>query len=665
MNENKFELLTSPFTIGNMQIKNRIVMPPMNTNFSNENGAITEQMTQYYVRRAKGGAGLIVVEAASIVPDVKNQCVQPMLYDEKYVPEYAKMVEKMHRYGAKVSIEIVHYGSEGLIGPKVSASNISGFPDVWVKPLLVDEIIDIEDKFAQTAFYAKAAGFDAITLHATHGYLIAQFLSKLYNKRTDEYGGCLENRMRFLKEIIYKCQEKVGKQFPIMVRLSGDEYIEGGRTLTETVEIASELEKAGVAAIDLSAGMAHPYLFSISPHSFPGMEGFQVGNARAVKEKVGIPVICVGGIRSPYFAEKILENGSADLIAFGRQQIADPDFANKVIARKVDEIRPCITCQTCLNSLDEPGCLKCAVNPEAGREYEYKNIVKDTNEGKVVVVGGGPAGLEAARISALRGRKVVLYDKEEELGGSLRAAALPPDKAKIKELVSWYVRQLKNLEVEICCNTSYGPDTDKQEKPDILIIATGAEYARRIEGSINGNVLTANEALLNPDKVGKRIVIIGGGNTGCEVAEYFSNDKTLIKILRAKGFDGELEYSVQYLDNENEKDVTIVEMLDAVGKELDGMNKSILKIKLKENGVKSLVNTKVLEIAESSIRLQNMQNGLEFSLDADTIILAGGLVPKKIDLETTAKAYYFSGDCNKPGKIVDAIYTSYYKTREI
>ncbi len=434
----KTEMLTKPLQIKKLHLRNRMVMPPMNTNFSDINGAVTPQMSEYYVRRARGGTGLIVVEAASVVPDVKNHGVQPMLYDKKFVPGWHNMVERIHRFGAKASVEIVHYGSEGAIGPKVSSSNICSDSKADVTPLSVRDIRGIQNCFIQTASNAKAAEFDAVTLHAAHGYLIAQFLSPLYNKRSDEYGGSLENRCRFLLQIVEGYKDALGPDYPIMVRISGDEYVGGGLTVKDTKQIAIWLQQAGISAIDVSGGIPLTYLFSIAPYNFPGLHGFMVKSAREIKSVVSIPVIVAGGIRDAELAEKILQEGSADLVALGRAQIADPDFCNKVVRGQYGDIRMCLSCQECLNSLDSGRSLRCAVNPEAGREWESKSIARAEKPKKVVIVGAGPAGMEAARVAALRGHSVVLMDKASQVGGTLNRrlfAALQGQTQELGELV--------------------------------------------------------------------------------------------------------------------------------------------------------------------------------------------------------------------------------------
>nr|WP_288555476.1 NAD(P)/FAD-dependent oxidoreductase [uncultured Mediterraneibacter sp.] len=658
------ERLASPLRIGRMVIKNRIVMPPMNTNFSNENGAVTPQMTEYFARRAKGGAGLIVVEAASIVPYAKNHGVQPMLYDEKFVPEYAKMVEKIHRYGAKASIEIVHYGSEATIpGRKVSSSDVSGLAGVKVEPLTKEEIYEIEDQFAETAYLAKMAGFDAITLHGTHGYLIAQFLSPLYNKRTDEYGECLENRTRFLREIVEKCKQRLGEQYPIMVRLSIDEYIEGGRTIDETIEIAKEIEKMGVAALDLSCCVPSTYIFSIAPGTLPGMKGLQKENAKAIKAAINIPVIVAGGIKDPYMGEEFLEEGVADLIVFGRAQLADPDFANKALSGRVDEIRPCLSCLTCLYSLDDMHCLRCAVNAETGREYDLKVPAEKVENQKMVVIGAGPAGMEAARIAAKRGYQVTLIEKSEKIGGSLFPASVPPGKADMRGLVAWYSNELEKEKVEILLNTEYTEKLAGDLRPDVVINATGAEFSRMIPGSDNSNVITAIEALNHPENVGQNVVIIGGGNTGCETAEFLSDGAREIKINRAKDFSGELEYDVIDVNDKKPKNVTIVEFFPQAGDKLGGMHKPIMDIKLETAGVRVMTSTKVVQIYEDGrVDVEGVTDGKKETLKADTVILAGGMKPVKGYTGTDSVCI---GDSKAVGKIETAIYDGYFTAREI
>lgn len=667
MSKKEFKQLGSSIQLGRVTVRNRIVMPPMNTNFSNENGAVTPQMTEYYVRRAKGGVGLITVEAASVVPYAKNHGVQPMLYDEKYVPEYAKMVEKIHRYGAKASIEIVHYGSEATIpGKKVSSSNISSLPDVEVHALQKEEIHEIEDQFAETAFLAKMAGFDAITLHGTHGYLIAQFLSPLYNKRTDEYGGSLDNRVRFLEEIVTKCRMRLGSDFPILVRISTDEYIAGGRTIEETVEIARAMERMGIAAIDLSCCIPPSYIFSIAPNTLPGMHGLQKENAKKIKEAVNVPVIIAGGIRDPYDAELILEEGIADMVSFGRSQLADPDFANKALSGQAEHIRPCLSCLTCLYSLDEMHCLRCAVNPETGREYDLKNPLEKVENKKAVVLGGGPAGMEAACSVAKRGYQVTLVEKSDRLGGSLHPASNPPGKEDMKKLIRWYEDELSRCGVSVMTGVDYDDKLDRELAPDIFINATGAAFSRVIPGSDNPNVITAIEALNDPEKVGNKVVIIGGGNTGCETAELLSEGIGEVKINRIKDFSGELEYEEYPIADGKHREVTLIEFISQIGNKLGGFHKAIMDIKLKTAGVQILTSTKVNQINEDgSVEIENRISGEKEIIYADTVILAGGMKSVCGYEASVAQQTVSIGDSRAIGKIESAIYDGYFTARDL
>ena len=658
--------LGTPINIGKLKVKNRMVMPPMNTSYSNENGAVSPQMTEYYVRRAKGGVGMIVVEAVAVVPQPRNHRVQPMIGDEKYIPGWAVLVEKIHRYGTKVAVEINHYGSEGEYGDRVSASDISRHLGEPVKPLGVSEIKEIVEQFAIAVNNAKLAGFDAVTLHGAHGYLIAQFLSPIYNKRTDSYGGSLDNRMRFLLEIIERSKEMAGDEYPIMVRISADEFIVNGREIEESKQIAVLLEKAGVAAIDVSAGVPAGYIYTIQPYSLPGQEGILIPYAKAIKEVVDIPVICAGGIRDPLFAEKILSDGNADMVALGRTLFADPDFCKKALNGDHENIRKCLSCQHCVTTLSKNNGVYCALNPEAGREYEFGEIVPAAKRKKVFVAGGGPAGMEAARIAALRGHDVSLFEKASELGGTLIAATIPPNKGRIRALIEWYKKQLEDLHINIQLNSILTNEILEKNKPDIVISAVGSEDSHRIPGWDNKNVLTVSDALINSEKVGQKVVIIGGGVSGCEAAEYFTNNRVELLFTKIKDLSGEILYTKKVNEESKTKDITILEMIDGICTDMDEHNRMIMLPTLNENGVKIYTSRMVKEISDNKVVVTNMQTCKEEIYQADTVLLACGLVPRQLDcmIPKTVEKYDI-GDCSKPGKIVNAIYQAYHTAREI
>ncbi len=646
--------------IGNMWVNNRIVMAPMNTNYSSASGELTLQMEEYYVRRAKGGVGLIVLEAVSVSPSSKNHGVQPMLYDEKYIPYWSNLIERLHSFGVKVSIEIAHFGSEAALPPRESASDISRFPDAHVHVMTPKEIKRIQESFVKTVCNAKIAGADAVTLHGAHGYLIAEFMSPLYNNRTDEYGGCLENRLKFVTEIIEMCHEKTGPAYPVIVRYSVDEFAEGGRTVQESVEVAKILEAAGAAAIDLSAGIPNAYIFTNPPNSLGDTANFLADWSKQVKAAVHIPVICANTIRKKRDIEDILENGKADMVALARPMLADPDYARKALQGRWEDIRQCLSCQYCFKTLDSGKSLRCAVNPETGREYMYKGEEERTAKPtKILIIGGGVAGMETARGAAAKGHEVILCEKEKFLGGTVNTAAIPPHKEKLAGLVEWYRNQLKKHKITIMTDTEADDSLIREIKPDIVVVAAGAYYVRRIPGSGGKNVITAVEALNHPEIVGDNVVIIGGGATGCESAEYFSYRGLELCFRGVRGVDGELFYD-KIINERGKKGrkVTLLEMMPEIASDMDEFNGKVIKITLRENGVDVLTSMMVEEIREGSVSVKNVMNGEVKEIDADTVILAGGLCPEKVVGESGMQVYWI-GDSNKPGRIADALYDAY------
>ena len=661
------KMLFQPIRIGSMKLKNRMVFPPMNTNYSNENGAPLELMMDYYARRAKGGASLITVESTTIDPASRNHGAQSQLSGTASIPLWSKVVDKIHRYDAKVSIELNHFGADGTVssgGLEPSSSNVTcRGPEFEVHEMSIEDIHNMQKQYVDAVVNAQSAGFDAVTFHAAHGNIMPQFFSELYNKRTDWYGGSFENRVRFAREIVEQARAAVGPKFPLIMRISGDEYIEGGRTIEETVEVCKVMEKAGIDAFDISGGITGTYLFSISPYNLPGLKGFMMPSAKAVKEAVSVPVIGAGGVRDPEYAEELLQNGFADLISLGRSFIADPDFGIKAMENRSDDIRPCLTCGNCLAEICKDRILTCTVNPEVGREDDFKEIQKAENSRKVLVVGGGASGLEAARVSALRGHRVTLIEKNSELGGSMAAAGIPPHKEKITELVKWYEKTITDLGVDIRKNSLFQKEMSKEY--DVVISAVGADYMRVIPGSGGGSVMTAVEALNTPEKVGDKIVIIGGGATGCETAEFFGAQEYEIYLNRMKNFSGDLDMTVtrnQYFHN---KDVTIVEMMPELGAEMEEFSRKILLETLKVNGVKIMVNTKVWNIENNIVRVVDKNRGDVIELPADTVILAGGLRPNEIEPASDGTKVYKIGDANEPGRILNALFRAYCTAREI
>lgn len=654
-----------PYQLGRLQLKNRFVMTPMNTNYSSEMGAVTAQMEAYYLRRAQGGVGLIELEAVSVSRSSRNHGVQPMLCDEASIPAWSNLIERLQRYGTKVSIEIAHFGSEAVLPPRIAPSAVSRFPGSDIHVMTEDDINRVQEEFAQSVYYAKLAGADAVTLHGAHGYLIAEFLSPLYNHREDEYGGSLENRVRFLLETIQACRSKVGKTYPILVRLSVNEFCKGGRDLDESVKLAQILEMHGVDGIGLSAGIPATYLFTNPPHSIGETDKFLADYARQVTRAVEIPVICANGIRSLEDAEFMLDSGACDLVGLARTVLADADFPLKCQEGRAQEIRPCISCQYCFKTLDSGRSLRCAVNPETGREYQHYFRSATTHPKRIDVVGGGPAGMEAARRLALKGHNVRLFEAKHQLGGALRAAIIPPKKDKLERLVVWFDNEMRRLNVEVHLNTVYAENEYKVGRPDYVFDATGATYLRRIPGSDGPHVLNAVQALLDPGLVGKRVIIVGGGATGAELAEYLTAGKYVLHYTGADRVDGRVNYWVEQVGEGKPHDVTLVEMLDQICEDLDEFNRFIMLDTLKEYGVTIRTESMVQSIVQDKVKIRCMRTDKVDELTMDTLILAGGLTPSKCDLSFVNVPVWCVGDRAKPGRIADALYDAMERSFQV
>lgn len=660
MKKTKYEKLMEPIRIGSMQVKNRIIFPPMNTNLTSEDGYVTPELEAYYLRRAKGGAGMIVLEASSVTGDSRNHPRQPMLHDRKYIASWAKMVEKIHRFGVKTSIELVHYGSEASIPPRVSPSGISKYKEDPGVVLDCQQIHKIQEQFVDAAAYAKQAGIDAVTFHACHGYLIAEFLSPAFNHRTDEYGGSFENRCRFLVEIIEMTKQRLGAKFPLLVRFSAEEFIKDGRSMEESVRLAKLLEEHGVSAIDISASQPSAYLMTTPPYCLPQGRGLLVPYSEAIKKEVKVPVFTAIGIREPQEAEQILQEGKADMICLGRPQIADPDYANKARDGKEKEIRHCLSCEFCLDTLDDDRHICCAVNPEAGREFEFSAVEKSSGEKNVVIVGGGPSGMEAARLAAVKGHRVTLIEREKQLGGTLNAAKLPPNKEMIGRLVQWYEGQLNEWKVKLLLDTEADETLIHILAPDIVFLANGAGYIRRIPGSESPEVIDVKTALLNPDRIGKEVVIIGGGASGAEAADYFAGG-TLDFVCRGTEGPGQtVNFYTNRIENLKERHITIVEMLDTICSDMDVFCKDTVLYTLKQKNVSMMPSRRVERIEKDQVVLYNLLEGKEETVKADTVILAGGLKSNEFPgYEELPCETVRIGDASQPGKIKDAIYQAY------
>lgn len=625
--------LLEPTKLGAIYVKNRIVMPPMCTRLARPDGSVTKELINYYEERAKGGVGLIIVEYSFIDEKESRAAIcQLGAHSDHMVPGLSELAETIKAYGAGAILQIAHGGRQTTpeimkhqpVAPSAIPCKVTG---VLPRELTIAEIEEIEDAFALAANRVKRAGFDGVELHGSHGYLICSFFSPYTNKRTDKYGGSTENRAKFALEIIEKVREKVGRNFIVGIRISGDEFVSGGLTLEETTKIARLLELGGVDYIHVSAGNFESAPHFVNPMYFP--RGYLLHLARAIKTHVNIPVIAVGSL-DVYTAEKALREGVADLVAFGRALIADPEIPKKIAENRIDDIIPCIRGnEGCLSRFFAGKAIRCEVNPSVGREREFY-LKKADKKKKVVVIGGGPAGMEAARIAALRGHEVILLEKQDRLGGHLIEASTPQFKSDLRKLLSWLIKQVEKSGVMIKLNTEATPKLVKDLNPDVVIIAVGSEFSTDIAGADQEFVATARDVLLGKKSLGEKVIVVGGGLIGCETALF---------IAKELG-----------------KSVIILEMLDQVLYDAEPLTSGALLGMLKESGVEIKTGCFVKEIKPNCVVYED-KNWQIHELQADSVVLATGLQARKElieKLEGFSGKIYAIGDCVKPRRIYNA-----------
>lgn len=627
--------LWEAFRIGKMELRNRIVMAPMGTKHASKEGYVTDQIKDYFEARARGGAGLIIVEATLVHPQGRGFENLLEITNDKFIPGLSDLVRVIHKHGAKAAIQLQHCGrlaKSKLTGMQpVAPSPIPRPGDEVPKELTLEEIKEIVGYFAVAAVRAKKAGFDGIEIHGAHGYLVDQFLSPSSNKRQDIYGRGLRNRARFLIEIIEAVKGAVGGDCPVWCRINGMEYgVEEGTTLEEAKEIGRLAQEAGANAIHVSAygPKAPQHLTALQPVS-----GVLADLAQGIKEVVTVPVIVVGRI-TPEAGESILAEGKADLVAIGKALLADPEIPNKVASGIVEDIKPCILCMACRDDLYETGVsVRCQVNPAMGREAEFK-IVQAKSAKKVLIVGGGPAGMEAARVAALRGHEVALWEENPRLGGQLNYAVVPPYKNGIEPLIEYFQTQMRKLGVKIELGKDATATLVKEFQPEVVVVATGSvpiipETCREKRN----NIVTALEVLGGYKEIRERVVVVGGGRIGCEVAEFL-----------AKRY----------------KDVMILEMLEEIGMDIGpSLRPSILE-RLKAAGIQIEAGIKIVEITEKGVR--GLRNGSSEFFNAGTIVIAVGMKSERQlaeILEGIVPEIHLIGDCIEPRRIREAVADGY------
>ena len=632
--------------IGTMEVRNRIAMAPMGTRgLKDVDGGYSRRLIDFYTARARGGTGMIMTGAAVVNSRLEGGIAHllPQLTGPQYLDRLCELADAMHHYGSKLVVQLtaglgrVNFVQDNPIQP-ISASVVPCFfdPSGMTRALTVEDIAEIVHSFATAAGMAKMAGADALEIQGYGGYLIDQFQSALWNKRTDAYGGDLNGRMRFTMELIAATRQAVGNDFPILYKFTPDHYIPGGRTLDEGLEIARRLEQAGVDALHVDGG-CYEVWYRVIPSMYE-QSGCQIPLAEAVKPVVKIPVIAHGKLGDPELAQRVVEEGKADFIALGRALLADPDWAKKAKAGRFDDIKPCISCnEGCLRTVSY---ISCTVNPQVGMESVYQ--VKPIEQKKsVLVIGGGPAGLEAARVAASRGCEVTLWEKSGELGGKLRVAAVPEFKRDLKPLLRYLTTQVEKAGVTVKLNQDVTVDLVKRQKPDVVIVATGSKFnLPNLPGVTMDHVMNTVQLFEGVKPVGQRVAVIGGGLCGCEAAIY----------LAQQG-----------------KKVTIVEMVGQLMPESRNTN-TILAVHalLAEHQVESLTNTKLLEVTKSGAAVE--REGKRLELPADTIVIATGYAAElsvRDAVDDAAPEVVTVGDCTRSRNILNAIWEGFHAARVI
>jgi len=640
----EFTKLQEPLKIGSKIAKNRIFMPPLSTNLGNK-GYVTDELVNHYKRRALGGVGLFITEVVTVEPTYVYLPGDMSIYDDSFIEGWRKLVDGVHEYNALILPQLFHPafmayplpGTPQLIAPSwIGPSYLKEAP----RPATIEELKTIISQFADAAYRVKLAGGDGVEIHAAHSHgLLGGFLSPYYNKRTDEYGGDLESRLRLTLEVIKEVRERCGSDFIIDVRISGDDYQEGGNNLNDMIYVAKRLEESGADMLHISGGMTIVRGSAI-PAAGTKMGSHEV-SAHEIKKHVSIPVLTVGRIAEPWIANELIENGSCDAVLIGRPNLCDPDFANKALQGKANEIRPCIGCLKCLTGIMFGKRIACSVNPSF--ELLNEDTIEPAKEKKnVLVIGTGPAGLEAAYIAKKRGHNVVVLEKDNKPGGLLNAASVPVAKNDISRLIKYLYQRVKNEDIEVRFNTLATKELlVKEFKNYEIILSIGSNPI--IIPSLSGykKSATCEDVLLGRVNPGRKVVIIGGGSVGCETADYLA---PMVNDLAPRN-----------------RDITVLEAMPFMMMKDAGAQRASVMKRLQNKGVHLINNAKVTKVTESEITYEYDGKTITIT-DADSLLFAVGYKADTAfisELEALGLSIHVIGDAKQSASIKEAISSAF------